>query len=223
MTCSRAFRTSIIQLQPLWGHSTRIQLNNATAVAYIKPPGRLQKSHHSKGSGFCFGQNIMFCPIYCSYSRCRKLADGLPQQSTPGSEECSAHPEVFQTLYPKWGTPDLLASGFNHKLDRLLTRSSDPSAFTVYALVFPWHQSIWFMYFSPTAPSSSPLQVQDGRALQWFSLYMTRPGELGGQTFSDLDILRLLADTLWALPDYPGILSQGLIYHPSSWLLAFTV
>ncbi|CAJ0930806.1 unnamed protein product [Ranitomeya imitator] len=90
-------------------------------------------------------------------------ADFLSRQDL-ASGEWELHPEVFQQICLRWGTPDvdLMASRLNAKVPNFIARSRDPQAIGVDALISPWHRFHFPYVFPPLLllPKSGTAEVE---------------------------------------------------------------
>ncbi|XP_073537598.1 uncharacterized protein [Phyllobates terribilis] len=108
------------------------------------------------------------------------------------------HPEVFNQMYQKWGTPnvDLMASRANH----IVARSQDPQAIPCDALVILIIKKIklervLFLLMAPDWPRRA-----------WYP-----------------ELFNLLSDVHWKLPEHADLLSQGPLCHLNSQYLNLTL
>ena len=133
--------------------------------------------------------------------------------------EWSLHPEVFQNLCQKWGTPevDLLASRLNRKVPRFVARSKDPWADASDALVAPWGHYHLIYAFPPLRLLPRLLHRVEAEGIPTILIATDWPRR---SWYTDL--VRLVADAPWRLPLREDLLSQGPIFHPALRSLALT-
>ncbi|CAJ0962706.1 unnamed protein product [Ranitomeya imitator] len=218
----RAIRLALSRFHTLLaGHPIRVQSDNVTAVAYINNQGgtrsraamqevshilRWAETNHSSISA-------VHIPGVENWA-----ADFLSRQGL-ASGEWELHPEVFRQICLRWGTPDvdLMASRLNAKVHNFIARSRDPQAIGVDALIFPWHQ-FQLPYVFPPLPLL-PKVIQKIKT-EGVPVILVAPDWPRCAWYAEL--VQLVADVPWRLPDRPDLLRQGPICHQSSGALRLT-
>ncbi|XP_073430315.1 sex comb on midleg-like protein 2 isoform X4 [Dendrobates tinctorius] len=141
----RAIRLALQHFQCFLRHRpVRIQTDNATAVAYVNHQGgtRSQAAMREVGLVLRWAEKnrVVISAVHIPGVE-NWAADFLSRQGVAAGE-WSLHPEIFQQICQRWGTPDvdLMASRENAKVLRFVARSLDPQAIAADALVLPWNQ-----------------------------------------------------------------------------------
>ncbi|CAJ0944859.1 unnamed protein product [Ranitomeya imitator] len=218
----RAIRLALSRFHTLLaGHPIRVQSDNVTAVAYINHQGgtrsraamqevshilRWAETNHSTISA-------VHIPGVENWA-----ADFLSRQGL-ASGEWELHPEVFRQICLRWGTPDvdLMASRLNAKVHNFIARSRDPQAIGVDALISPWHP-FQLPYVFPPLPLL-PKAIRKIKS-EGVPVILVAPDWPRRAWYAEL--VRLVADVPWRLPDRPDLLRQGPICHQSSGALRLT-
>ncbi|CAJ0928014.1 unnamed protein product [Ranitomeya imitator] len=155
-----------------------------------------------------------------AYPRRGKLGRRLPQPRGPrGRGMVLTSGGLPSDLSSRWGTPDvdLTASRVNRKVPQFVSRSRDPLAVGVDALAIPWSQ-FELPYLFPPLPLL-PKLLKKIKA-EGVPVILIAPDWPRRAWFAEL--VNLLADAPWRLPDRPDLLSQGPICHPNSRSLSLT-
>ncbi|XP_053163946.1 uncharacterized protein LOC128350176 [Hemicordylus capensis] len=138
-------------------------------------------------------------------------ADWLSRQEIQPAE-WSLHPQVFWWLTERLRCPqiDLFAYPQNAKIQRFYSRFPTLGAVETDALSVPWPPCL--LYAFPPVPLLSRClrKLRGSRA----SLILIAPFWPRGPWFSE--IVDLAVGHPLRLPDHPGLLCQGPIYHPCS-------
>ena len=198
----------------LQGFPVRIQSDNATAVAYINHQGgtKSQAAQREVSLIFLWAENHVPCISAIFIPGVDNLqADFLSRQTlSPG--EWSLHPQIFQVICQRWGMPDVdvMASRFNKKLDRFMSRTRDPMACGADALVCPWHQFKLLYAFPPL--QLLPRLLRRIR-VEHKPVILVAPAWPRRAWYSL--ILKMAVGDPWTLPLRPDLLSQGPILHPA--------
>lgn len=209
----------------LRGHPIRIQTDNTTAVAYLNHQGGTKSSAAFREASRILRWAELHVPALSAVhipGVDNWIADFLSRETVdPG--EWALHPEVFLLLCQRWGFPDvdLFASRFNHKCPGYVSRSRDPKALAVDALITPW-TGFQLLYLFPPLPLLP--RVLKRVKLEGVPAILVAPDWPRRAWYADL--VNLLADAPWPLPLRDDLLSQGPILHPAlpqlrltAWLL----
>ena len=196
----------------LSGVPVRVQSDNASAVAYINHQGGTRSRAIMREVEWILQwaeSNVPLLSAVYIPGVDNWTADFLSRTIVdPG--EWSLHPEVFQELCRRWGRPDvdLMASRLNCKVPVYLARARDPKACGVDALVAPW-QHFRLLYVFPPIPLLPKLLRRI--ALEGIPAILIAPDWPRRSWFAD--VVRMLADAPWPLPDREDLLSQGPLFH----------
>ncbi|CAJ0941860.1 unnamed protein product [Ranitomeya imitator] len=138
-------------------------------------------------------------------------ADFLSRQGLD-SGEWSVHPEIFHQICCRWGTPDvdLMASQLNSKVPYFIAQSHDPAAIGADALVHSWHQFRLPYIFPPLPLLPRVIKIR----AEGIPVILIAPDWPHRAWYAEL--VQLVADVPWRLPNRADLLSQGPIYHQNS-------
>ncbi|CAJ0959122.1 unnamed protein product [Ranitomeya imitator] len=212
----RAIFLALIRWESLLsGKPVRIQSDNTRAVAYI---------NHQRGT--------RSTQVMAEVAKILRWAEGhVPSLSAvhiPGVDNWEANflsrqgivagewsllPAIFNQICQRWGVPDvdLMASRANHKVPQYISRSHDPMAVRCDTLVIPWTQ-FQMPYLFPPLPLI-PRIVKKIKT-EGVPVLLVAPDWPRRAWYAEL--VNMLSDVPWRLPDLPDLLSQGPLFHPNS-------
>ncbi|CAJ0964903.1 unnamed protein product [Ranitomeya imitator] len=203
------------------GSPIRIQSDNTTAVAYINRQGGTRSMAAMNEVGYILSwaeENRSMISAVHIPGVDNWEADFLSRQGLD-SGEWSLHPEIFHQICCRWGTPDadLMASRLNSKVPDFIARSHGPAAIGADALLLPWHHFL-LPYIFPPLPLL-PRVIRKIRA-EGVPVILIAPDWPRRAWYAEL--VQLVADVHWRLPNRADLLSQGPIYHQNSEALCLT-